>query len=159
MSSGSAYLASHPGSPTTSRLSVPGQLHLPAWNPYSCHPLPELPSSPSGASSSWYSVCHEAVPLTEHGRGFLCQDNGYPSTPEVSSYKPHCPLCENRAVNRASSARPMVCGDGRLRNTSLTGVKLRVRCSVGSAATGLPFYCRSWSDLPRWPAFLPMSWA
>lgn len=80
-----------------------------------------------------------------------------PRPQEVSSYKPHCLLCENRAVNWASSARPMVCGDGRLRNISLTGAKLRVRCSVGSDANSLPFYCRSWSDLPRWPAFLPMS--
>lgn len=159
MSSGSAYLASHPGSPTTSRLSVPGQLHLPARNPYSCLALPEFPRSLSGAPQvGTQSAMKPSRSLSTVG-AYSARITDIPRPQEVSSYKPHCPLCENRAVNRTSSARPMVCGDGRLRNISLTGAKLRVRCSVGSAASGLPFYCRSWSDLPRWPAFLPMSWA
>lgn len=55
-------------------------------------------------------------------------------TRESSSCQPRCPLCESRAVNWASATLLMVYSDRHLRNSSLTGEKLRVR---GSAGVGL----------------------
>lgn len=164
MSSGSAYLASLPGSPTTrpsfcSRAACTFlPLHLPGLRtPASlCLSFPALLPEPAQVGTQ--SAVKPSRSLSTVG-AYSARITDIPRHQEVSSYEPHCPLCENRAVNWASSALPMVCGDGRLRTISLTGAKLRVRCSVGSDSNSLPFYRRSWRDLPRWPALLPMSWA